>query len=205
MCQKYNFKRQKQTYLRENIPQLIHKFPRAHNCQRHLNRKDPDLATISAPEGRQQPIEQNACLCIDRNVLHHREALVQVVIQRRDQRLQLRHTDLILRIERVQSILPERLDHVPNVDQMQICVLLHVPQLARRPIRREPDHVEGVQLKIRTTFHGLYEIHELCPAGAPRSICPDLVNSRVFVVLRCAEFRSTVDDRLNDDQCRWVE
>lgn len=52
------------------------------------------------------------------HLLRWRQPFVQVVVQRRHERLEPANADLVLGLERVQSIFAERLNYIPDVDQM---------------------------------------------------------------------------------------
>ena len=66
--------------------------------------------------GCEEPVKQQADTSADIYLLIGWQPLVQVVVNTRQNRLQARHVDFQLLLYTVQTVLPESLNHIPNVN-----------------------------------------------------------------------------------------
>lgn len=68
--------------------------------------------------GGQQEVEQQADALLDVDLVGGGQTLVELVVDGRDDGLQPGHAQLGAVLQRVQAVVPVRLDHVPHVHQV---------------------------------------------------------------------------------------
>ena len=141
--------------LREHVSQLVHELAAGQHRQRHLDGEHPEPAGLVLAVGEHQPGGEQARGRVRVDVLTRGQSLVQAGVERGEERLHAGAVHEGARLQGVEPVLPEGLDHVPDVDVVEEGSPLDVAQLGRRPVGREPDVVmllervvQRVQLRV---------------------------------------------------------
>jgi len=108
------------TYLCEYIFEFINQFTGTQSGQCDFERDHTNAFKSTLVVQIQQPSEQMACLHVHIYLLIECEPFVQLDVHVFDACFEFERVDLAEKVQRVQIAIAEHLDHVPQVDQMQI-------------------------------------------------------------------------------------